>query len=365
MLFSDESYKNAEACRFCWMCRHVCPVVGVTGNETWTPHARGLLISMEKRGMPFEESMAKAMYMCCLCDACATNCETGWKPSIYIREARTAAVAQGIAPAAVDEAIGKIQETGNLRGESRDAGLAAALEKLPEKAETLLYLGGTASTRCPSSALAVISLLGKAGTDFTVLKDEPDSGAFLADLMGYTGDIQKQAKKAAEAIRESGAKTLVALDPHDACIFTDKYAEWNLLPGIRVTTATAFLAQLIADGKLVPKKVELQATFHDPCKLSRGLGETDPAREILAALGVDLKEMLLNRQFGRCCGGAVLDSISPGTVKEIVRVREEDAERMGYGCIVTACPDCLELMTRYGLEGVRVQDIFELLDGNC
>ena len=102
MLFSDESYKTAEACRFCWMCRHVCPAVGVTGNETWTPHARGLLVSMEKRGMPFEESMAKAMYMCCLCDACATNCETGWKPSIYIREARTAAVAQGIARGSSD-----------------------------------------------------------------------------------------------------------------------------------------------------------------------------------------------------------------------------------------------------------------------
>ncbi len=31
-------------CRFCWMCRHVCPVGHVTARETFTPHAWAMLI---------------------------------------------------------------------------------------------------------------------------------------------------------------------------------------------------------------------------------------------------------------------------------------------------------------------------------
>ena len=41
-MFSEKSKKNADACRFCWMCRHLCPVQLVTGKETNTPRAKGL-----------------------------------------------------------------------------------------------------------------------------------------------------------------------------------------------------------------------------------------------------------------------------------------------------------------------------------
>lgn len=39
-MFSEKSKKNADACRFCWMCRHLCPVQLVTGKETNTPRPR-------------------------------------------------------------------------------------------------------------------------------------------------------------------------------------------------------------------------------------------------------------------------------------------------------------------------------------
>ena len=35
-----------QDCRFCWMCRHVCPVGHVTKRETLTPHAWALLIDV-------------------------------------------------------------------------------------------------------------------------------------------------------------------------------------------------------------------------------------------------------------------------------------------------------------------------------
>mgnify|MGYP007094866819 CR=1 FL=1 len=45
-MFSEKAKKHADACRFCWMCRHLCPVQLVTGKETNTPRAKGLLVSM-------------------------------------------------------------------------------------------------------------------------------------------------------------------------------------------------------------------------------------------------------------------------------------------------------------------------------
>lgn len=364
-MFSNESCKNAEACRFCWMCRHICPVAGSTGNEAWTPRARGLLISMIERGTEYDASIAEAMYKCSLCDACANDCVTGFKPSTFIREARTQAVAGGFAPKGVMQEIETLERTQNLYGEERDARIESAAASLPAQADVLVYLGQTASTKNAATGLAMISLLQKAGVTFTVLRQEPASGAYLGELMGYTGDVQKQAKRAADAILAAGTKTLVALDPHDACIFRDQYAQWNLLPGVNVTTATAFLSELVEAGLLHPAKTGRKASFQDPCRLARGLGETEPARKLLAALGVELTEMFLHGKMTRCCGGAVLNGHSPEVVRAMVATREEDAARLGSDCIITACPDCQYLMNEYGQQGVSVEDLFVLLDENC
>ena len=50
-MFSEKSKKHADACRFCWMCRHLCPVQLVTGKETNTPRAKGLLVRAPLAGL--------------------------------------------------------------------------------------------------------------------------------------------------------------------------------------------------------------------------------------------------------------------------------------------------------------------------
>lgn len=364
-MFSNESCKNAEACRYCWMCRHICPVAGSTGNEAWTPRARGLLVSMVERGTDFDASIAETMYKCSLCDACANDCVTGFKPSEYIREARTLAIANGLEPSGVSEAIDNLIKKNSIYGDDVKNKILEEVKTLPEKADILLYLGETGAARAFSIGKTMINLLKKADVEFTVLKNEPASGAFLSELMGYTGEVQQQAVKTAETIRKSGAKKVIVLNPHDACIFKEQYMEWGLLPGIEVITATAYIAELIREGILRPRKIEKKVSFHDPCRLTRGLDEIEPAREILKALGVELKELFLNGKMGRCCGGAVLNSYSPEIVRKMIVTRQDDAMRIGSRCIVTACPDCYDLMCRYGVDDVEVMDLFEMVNENC
>ena len=45
-MISQNALHHAEKCRFCWMCRHLCPVQHQTGKELSTPRAKGLLLSM-------------------------------------------------------------------------------------------------------------------------------------------------------------------------------------------------------------------------------------------------------------------------------------------------------------------------------
>ena len=364
-MFSKDSARQADACRFCWMCRHICPVAGSTGREGWTPRARGLMISMIERGTPYTAEIAEAMYHCTLCDACANDCATGYKPSEFIREARTMAVVEDIAPEAVVKAIETIQSRGNIFGEKSFDKIFAAVGELPEKAETLLYLGQTASSVYPQAAINTAELLKKAGVDFTILRDEPASGAYLSELMGFTGDVQAMAAAAAEKIEATGAKTLVVLNPADAFMFRDEYAKYGLLRDVEVVTATAFAAKLIADGALKPVPQSIKGSLQEPVKLTRGLDETAPFKAIAAAVGVKLNEMFLNGKMSRCIGTVPFDMYDPATVREMVHVRCEDAQRMGSRLIITASPDDYYIMSKHAYGPVKIADIFEILNQSC
>ena len=115
-MFSEKAKKHADACRFCFMCRHLCPIQLVTGKENNTPRAKGLLVSMTSRGMQMDKGFAVTMYECLLCGACTADCVTGFDPLIFIREARTQAALEGLTPAFAQQVIDKLEETGNAYG---------------------------------------------------------------------------------------------------------------------------------------------------------------------------------------------------------------------------------------------------------
>ena len=50
MNLSEKSRTHIDQCRFCWMCRHICPVGNATGQERNTARARALGLSLVVRG---------------------------------------------------------------------------------------------------------------------------------------------------------------------------------------------------------------------------------------------------------------------------------------------------------------------------
>ena len=362
-MFSEVAYKNADACRFCWMCRHLCPVSLKTGKEINSARARGLLVSMVKRGCEYDATMAENMWECVLCGACSNDCASGFEPRTFIREGRSIALAEGLAPKNVAALASTVLETGNIYGaKDLQEALKDELAGLPETAPVLLYIGEVASVETPEIAKAAMHLLKKAGVSFTVLKDEPVSGAYMGDLMGFVDEVRRQAVKLTAAIDASGAETVVVLDAMDARIVKHEYAEWNCAPKAEVLTATSYFAQLAAEGKLSIRKQSGVVSLHDAGALSRDLGETEPARALLSAMGYENSEMFRNRDLAKASGGALLKRYDARLAKMLASGRWEDLTRLGLSHMVTEAPGSFAALSLAIPAGCELSDLLVLLD---
>ena len=357
-MFSEKAKKNADACRFCWMCRHLCPVQLVTGKETNTPRAKGLQVSMIERGMPMDKECAKTMYECMLCGACTNDCATGFDPLVFIREGRTQANVNDIVPENVQKVIDRVLETGNIYGAKEPK---VDFSGIPEIGDNLVWLGECARYSVPETARAFFGILKKAGVGFAALRDEPASGSSLGDLMGFVEDVRLQARKAGEAIRKSGAGKLIVLDSYDAALMRHEYKDWGIdLP--EIVTATAFTDEMIAEGRITPRKEEGKITYHDGSRLARDLDEHEPARRILKAMGFEIVEMWQNRRLAKCCGSAVARSFMPEIAKKVAENRWNDVKRTGIDHLTAACPQSTEGLAATVPEGYRYDDLFVLLE---
>ena len=92
---------TTDNCRYCLMCRHVCPVGHVTRLETLTPHGWGLLIASQRRGLiTWNASSVDKLYSCADCGTCRAHCVTDQPLPDAIAAARAEVAALGLAPAA-------------------------------------------------------------------------------------------------------------------------------------------------------------------------------------------------------------------------------------------------------------------------
>ena len=88
MNISEKAKGIIDSCRFCWMCRHICPIGNATGQERNTARARALCASLVVRGAQTPDDIKDNLYECTLCGACTNNCMTGWDPKVFVREMR-------------------------------------------------------------------------------------------------------------------------------------------------------------------------------------------------------------------------------------------------------------------------------------
>ena len=171
--------------------------------------------------------------------------------------------------------------------------------------------------------------------DFTILKDEPNSGYSMDFLIGAAAETKAVMENCAKVL--NNYKKVICYDPQDAKVMMREYKEWGIELKCEVVTFTKFVSDLIKDGKLNVKKSDLVFTPQDSPILARDLEETEPVRDILSAIGT-VKEMLLNRQYTMLAGNLIMNEYMPSVMQKVAENRWINAKNADAEILVTVSP---------------------------
>jgi Fe-S oxidoreductase len=111
----------------------------------------------------------------------------------------------------------------------------------------------------------------------------------------------------------------------------------------KILHISEFLAEQVQAGALVLRAVGKSATFHDPCQVSRRGGAIDAPRVVLAALGLDVKEMSPTKGTNWCCGGGggvAAIARADDLRHKVFRLKMAQIEDTGAELAVTSCSGC-------------------------
>ncbi|MDD4267364.1 MAG: (Fe-S)-binding protein [Thermoguttaceae bacterium] len=367
MLITDHA-ATIEACRFCFMCRHVCTLGVVSGRESDTPRGKGLILSKILKGhADYGADLVDTLYRCCLCGLCETWCKAGCRPPAAVLAARADIVAQGKAPEQVRQIKERLVQTGNPFGLPPGERFQAleGPDLFRARAEVLYYAGCDTAYRQPRIAQALLKIFRAAEADFTLLAGERSTGKPLS-LLGYPAEARAMAEDLAGQIRATRCRTLVTGCPSSFDAFTRDYPAMGLdLGGIEVLHAAQYLDRLLAEGRLAPLlSAATSATLLDGTYLGRTHGIFDPPRRVLGKLaGLDLREMTWTRELAYSAGepGGVFQLLQPELSRQVAARVLEEAAKTGAAVLATTCPATKTALAEVEQASLEVLDVAEIL----
>jgi Fe-S oxidoreductase len=348
-----------NGCRYCLMCRHVCPVGRATKNEATTPHGWALLIASVDRGlMTWNAEAVDSLYQCAQCGLCHANCVTDRPLPLAIAAARAEVVNAGIAPVAVRELDQRLRAWGNPYREIEPVPAAGS-------APAGLFVGAAAQYLRPQTLEAAQRLLKALGVDYVPLGVGLAS-AYLPYALGLRDTACRLAQAALQDIQAAGCSRLIVLTPGDALAFSETHADLGLpLPdGLEVVELVPLLADAVHAGRWRPRAVPASLTYHDPALTPRRPGRSDAARTVVRALSTQPLREMLWREGRAAPGGAVggLEFTNPALAAQMTRERLAEAAATGAQVLVTEDPAALASFTAQAEDSrLAIEGLYELL----
>jgi Fe-S oxidoreductase len=386
---------------------NVCPSISRYNFHAYSGGGRmafGLALLNNK--IEYTDKVKEVVYNCQACGACDVSCKYAMDMDVLqpIYEVRASCVEKGATLPVLDKLVASLRKQGPMvlgatakRGEWGKT--LDVKDYTKEKAKVIFHAGCLTcydKTRW-KAAQAAVNLLKKAGVDVGIAREtEPCCGG-RAYEMGYQADALKQAQSNTDLFTKSGAEIIVTGCADCYYAFKVLYDKFGLKSNLQVLHISEYLAQLIREGKLKPKKeVSVKVTYHDPCHLGRlsepwihwqgkqkqkhmrlydpprnfrrgSSGIYEPPRDLLRSIpGVKLLEMNRIKEYAWCCGagGGVKES-NPDFANWTAVERIKEAESTGAEILATSCTHCLDnFQDAIAASGSRLQtcDIVELLE---
>ena len=312
---------------------------------------------------------ADTLWSCTTCRACVEECPMMIEHVDAIVDMRRhLTLEKGATPNKGAEVLENLIATDNPGGFAPGGRLNWAadlnLPLLSEKGSTdvLFWVGdGAFDMRNQRTLRAFVKVLKAASVDFAVLGlEERDSGD-VARRLGDEATFQLLATRNIQTLAKYSFKRIVTCDPHSFHVLKNEYGAFN--GNYVVQHHSTFMAELIGEGALnLGQHKGSSVTYHDPCYLGRYNGEYEAPRQVLRALGIEVKEMQRSGFRSRCCGGGGGAPITdiPGK-QRIPDMRMDDIRETGAELVAVGCPQCTAM-----LEGVveprpLIKDIAELV----
>ena len=382
-----------DACVQCGKCEGACPafaagqplnpkkliqdmVVGLAGGTdakfAGSPYP-GKAVG-EHAGNPHQPIVnglvdADTLWSCTTCRACVEECPMMIEHVDAIVDMRRhLTLEKGATPNKGAEVLDNLIATDNPGGFNPGgrmnwaADLNLDLFSDRKSAEVLFWVGdGAFDMRNQRTLRAFVKVLKAAKVDFAVLGlEERDSGD-VARRLGDEATFQLLANRNIRTLDKYDFKRIVTCDPHSFHVLKNEY---GALGGhYEVMHHSTFMAELMSAGQLkLGQHKGGSVTYHDPCYLGRYNGEYQAPRDVLKALGIEVKEMQRSGFRSRCCGGGGGAPITdiPGK-QRIPDMRMEDIRETQAELVAVGCPQCTAM-----LEGVveprpLIKDIAELV----
>ena len=350
-----------ENCRYCLMCRHVCPVGHVTRRETLTPHGWGLTIaSVERDLLAWNQDTVDVLYSCADCGTCRAHCVTDQPLPDAITATRAEVASQNLSPAMVYEIHDALKEWSN------------PYEKLiPEmskgQAEIALFVGDDAKYLWPAVLKGAIKLLEVAGVK-PVLIGVGRSNGYLASSLGFPETARELIQTTINELKASNASRMLVLTPGDYYAFDrllKERLEGEWPQDVELQEVMSVLDEKTIAGSLEFKSSEDMRPFvyMDPNHSLRVPARFDAPRRLLANVMSNAdRELFWRKERTHPCGNGALQFTNPHISDQLAYSRLEDARKTGAQVIVTEDPGCLSHLNKHASRfELRIQGCYEML----
>jgi heterodisulfide reductase subunit D len=372
----EPDWQKLATCIQCGTCSASCPaaeLMDYSPRQLW---------EMIRLGLRDQVMNSRTFWLCTQCYACQVRCPRGIHISETMRNLREWAVAQGYeVPTALLQLRDAVDATYNILNEDNQSRLiwSQNLEPLPEQlqegrpgqAEVLLFTGCVSSfyPMAYSIPQSLVQILEQAGVTYTTMGGEEWCCGYPIYLAGMKERVAELAQHNIEQARAWAPQTLVATCASCYHTWYHLYPEYNNGSsdfGFEVLHASELLAHLIEEGRIKMSELPWVVTYHDPCDLGRKNGVYETPRSIIRSIpGMELREMLNNREDTMCCGGGGdVAMMEADAVEHMAERRLAQAVDTGATAIISSCQQCKRTLlqaARKTKTRIRVLDVTELV----
>ncbi len=294
---------------------------------------------------------------CVTCGACVRECPVGIEHIDHVIDLRRNLVmVESRFPEEAGTMLRDVDRSSNPWGRPQSdrtqwaEGLGVRVLQPGDPAPDVLFWVGCAPAfdeRARKGAISTARLLLAAGVDFAILGPREACTGDPARRMGDEYTYQRLAAENVETLNSAKVRKIVTTCPHCFNTIGNEYPDFG--GRYEVVHHTAFLAELVREGKLEPLAGEGTITYHDSCYLARHNDVRNQPRELVDAVGRAV-EMPRNRERTFCCGaGGARMWMEEKRGRPINQERAREAAATGAETLAVACPFCTVMLD----DGVR------------